>query len=71
MRSWFNFKVATTQRVNTVLKVVIKSVFIKMTQTKSWTGKEFKSYRIIDIVNCKLVVSPKLLTEYFERLHKI
>ena len=35
MESWFNFKAATTQRVNAVLKVVFKSVFFKMTQTKS------------------------------------
>ena len=35
MRSWFNFKAATTQRVNAVFKVVIKSVFNKMTQTES------------------------------------
>ena len=35
MRSWLNFKAATTQRVNAALKVVIKSVFIKMTHTKS------------------------------------
>ena len=34
MKSWFNFKAATTQRVNAVLKVVVKSEFIKMTQTK-------------------------------------
>ena len=31
MRSWFNFK--TAQRINAVLKVVVKSVFISMTQT--------------------------------------
>ena len=51
MGSWFNFKATTTQRVNAVLKVVVKSVFIKMTQ--SMTGKEFKSYsyRITDTVN--------------------
>ena len=35
MGSWFNFMNAITQRVNAVLKVVVKSVFIKMTQTKS------------------------------------
>ena len=35
MRSWFNFKATITQRVNTVLKVVVKPVFIKMTQAKS------------------------------------
>ena len=48
---------ATTQMVNPVLKVGVKSVFIKMTQTKSSTGKEFKSYRISNTVNCALVVS--------------
>ena len=37
MRIWFNFKAATAQRVNAVLKVVVKSVFIKM--TKSYKGK--------------------------------
>ena len=31
MRSWFKFK--TAQRINAVLKVVVKSVFISMTQT--------------------------------------
>ena len=35
MISWFNFKATITQRVNAVLKVGVKSVFIKMTQTKS------------------------------------
>ena len=35
MGSWFNFKATITQMVNGVLKVVVKSVFIKMTQTKS------------------------------------
>lgn len=40
-----------TNAVNAVLKVVFKSVFFKMTQTKSQTGKEYKSYKIIDIVN--------------------
>ena len=34
MRSWFNFKAATIVRVNAVFKVVVKSVFIKMPQTK-------------------------------------
>ena len=48
---------ATTQRVNAVLKVGVKSVFSKMTQTKSLTGKEFKSYRISDTVNCTLIGS--------------
>ena len=57
MRSWFNLKAATTQSVNAVLKVAIKSAFIMMTQTESQTGKEFKSYRIIEIVNCTLVWS--------------
>ena len=57
MRSWFNFKAAATQRVNTVLKVTVKSMLTIMTQTKSWTGKEFKSYRIIDTLNFKLVGS--------------
>ena len=51
MGSWFNFKATTTQRVNAVLKVVVKSVFIKMTQSKSEMGKEFKTYRITDTVN--------------------
>ena len=32
MGSWFNFKATTTQRVNAVLKVVVKTMFIKMTQ---------------------------------------
>ena len=57
MRSRFNFKTATTQRVTAVLKVVVKPAIIKMTQTKFEMGKEFKSYRIIDTVNCTLVVS--------------
>ena len=35
MRSWLNFKTTTTQKVNAVLKVVVKSVFNKMAQTKS------------------------------------
>ena len=35
MRSWFNFKAATRQSVNAVFKLVIKSVFIKMTTTES------------------------------------
>ena len=35
MGIWFNFKATTTQRVNAVLKVMVKPVFIKMTQTKS------------------------------------
>ena len=57
MESWFNFKAATTQRVNVVLKVVIKSVYIKLNQTKSETGKEFKSFKITDTINCTLVGS--------------
>ena len=57
IRSWFRFKAATTQRVNAVSKVMVKSVFIKMTQTKSQTGKDFKSYMIIDTVNGTLVGS--------------
>ena len=35
MRSLFNFKATTTQRVNAVFKVAVKFVFIKMTQTDS------------------------------------
>ena len=57
MRSWFNFKDTTTQRVDAVLKVVVKSVFIKMTQIKAQTDKEFKSYRTINTVNGMLVAS--------------
>ena len=57
MRNSFNFKAATTQRVNAVLKIVVKSVFIKMTLTKCQMRKQFKSYRIIDTVNDALVGS--------------
>ena len=35
MGSWLNFKTTTTQKVNAFLKVVVKSVFNKMAQTKS------------------------------------
>ena len=48
---------ATTQMVNAVWKVVVKSDFTKMTQTKYWRGKEFRSYRITDNVNGTLVRS--------------
>ena len=42
MRSRLNFKAATTQSVNVVLKVVTKSVFIKMS-----LSKKFKSYGLL------------------------
>ena len=35
MGGWFNFKATTAQRISVVLKVIVKSAFIKMTQTKS------------------------------------
>ena len=47
----FRFKTATTQRIYTILEIMVKSLFIEMTQLKSQTGEVFQIYWIKYIVN--------------------
>ena len=47
----FRFKTATTQRVYTILEIMVKSFFIEMTQLKSQTSEVLKIYWIKYIVN--------------------
>ena len=53
----FRFKTARTQRVYTVLKIVLKLAFIKMSKFKMKASKIFQAYWIKDIIKDK---SPKL-----------
>ena len=49
--SRFRFKTATTQRVYTILEIMVKSFFIEMTQLKSQTSEVLKIYWIKYIIN--------------------